>query len=198
MDYLILVNRFEPLSEDFEKTLCLTKTHGKLFEKQTAKALDRMLGDALSDGLKIEVISGHRTAEYQQMLWEKEISKLMGRGLDYKAAVKEVGKTLALPRCSEHETGLAADLAQEGQDDVSESFAKTPQSVWLEKNAHRYGFILRYPRLKEHITGIAFEPWHYRYVGAESAAMIKRNGICLEEFLDFYQDKYLDSTKSEV
>lgn len=195
MDYLILVNRFEPIPEGFKEKLCLSTFRGKLFEKQTLNALRDMLNDAQKSGQYIEVISGYRTGDYQQMLWEREISKLMKSGLDYESAVELTGRTLALPGCSEHETGLAADFAAKGEDDVDESFARSSQSIWLEKNAHRYGFILRYPRLKEHITGIDFEPWHYRYVGAESAAIIRQNGICLEEFLDFYQDKYLDSTK---
>lgn len=198
MNYLILVNKFEPLTEEFDQKLCLIDFRGKRFEKQTAKALGSMLDDAMKENQFIQAVSGYRSADYQQMLWEREISKLMGEGLDYRSAVETTGKTLALPHCSEHETGLAADLAVEGEDDVSESFAKSSQSIWLEKNAHKYGFILRYPRMKEHITGISFEPWHYRYVGAESASIIKQNGICLEEFLDFYQDKYLDSTKHPV
>ena len=137
------------------------------------------------------------SADYQQLLWEREISKEMANGLDYRRAVKKAGETLALPHCSEHETGLAVDLAQKGEQDVNYEFAGSRQSVWLERCAHRYGFILRYPRLKEHITGFAFEPWHYRYVGSESADIIKKSGICLEEFLNFYQDKYLFVTNRE-
>lgn len=195
MDYLMLVNRFEPIPEGYEHRLRLKEVSGKLFEKQTAAALIELLNDAQRDGVEIEVISGHRSAEYQQMLWEKEISKEMAGGLGYRQAVEKVSQTLALPGSSEHATGLAVDFAAKGKDDVDNSFASSEQAVWLERNAHRYGFILRYPRLKEHITGISFEPWHYRYVGVGSARIIKENGICLEEFLDFYQDKYLDSTK---
>lgn len=198
MDYLMVVNRFEPLPDGFEKSLSLVTFRGKRFERQTAQSLERMLSAAEKDGVFIEVISGYRDSDYQQMLWEKEISKEMSRGLDYKQAVQQVGRTLALPGESEHETGLAVDVAQAVRDDVSYNFAGSEQAVWLGRNAHRFGFILRYPRLKEHITGIAFEPWHYRYVGAESAFIIKENGICLEEFLDFYQDKYLYSTKQGV
>ncbi len=195
MDYLIVVNRFEPIPKGYGNKLRLCEVRGKLFEEQTANALELMLNAAQNDGLMLEVISGYRSAEYQQMLWEKEISKEMADGLSYGQAVRKVSLTLALPGSSEHETGLAVDLAQQGKDDVDLSFAGSTQAVWLDRNAHRFGFILRYPRLKEHITGICFEPWHYRYVGAESAGLIKDNGICLEEFLDFYQDKYLDSTK---
>ena len=192
MDYLMLVSRFEPIPEGFDKKLILKRVSGKLFESQAANALSDMLEAARKDSIVIEVVSGYRSADYQQLLWEKEISKEMAGGLGYTEAVEKVSQTLALPHCSEHETGLAADLAEQGNDDVDYSFSKSPQAKWLEKNAYRYGFILRYPRLKEHITGIAFEPWHYRYVGTESAELIRSSGLCLEEFLDFYQDKYMD------
>lgn len=192
MDYLILVNKFEPLPDI---KIQLKEVRGKLFEKQTAYALEKLLKAAEKCGIDLEIVSGYRSSEYQQMLWEKEISKEMSLGLGYIQAVKKVGQTLALPGSSEHATGLAVDFAIQGNDDADYNFAGSEQAVWLERNAHKYGFILRYPRLKEHLTGIAFEPWHYRYVGKESAELIKENGICLEEFLEFYQDKYLDSTK---
>ena len=197
MDYLMIVNKFEPLDEGFEKELKLEKVRGVYLEKQAAGSLRIMLQEAEKDGIFIQVISGFRSADYQQLLWEREISKEMANGLDYRRAVKKAGETLALPHCSEHETGLAVDLAQKGEQDVNYEFAGSRQSVWLERCAHRYGFILRYPRLKEHITGFAFEPWHYRYVGSESADIIKKSGICLEEFLNFYQDKYLFVTNRE-
>lgn len=198
MDYLIIVSRFEPLAEGFENMIRFRSIRGKLFEYQTADALERLLAQAESDRCELELISGYRSADYQQLLWEKELSKEMAAGLDYNAAKQKAALTLALPGESEHQTGLAVDFGVQGDDDVSYDFIKSKQSVWLERNAHKYGFILRYPRMKEHITGIAFEPWHYRYVGTESACIIKQNGICLEEFLDFYQDKYLDSTNKGI
>ncbi|EXM37732.1 MAG: M15 family metallopeptidase [Ruminococcus sp.] len=190
MDYLILVNRFEPIPAGWSDTLKLREAGGKLFEEQTAVQLEKMLGEALAYGIEIAVISGYRSEDYQQMLWEKEISRNMGRGLDYADAVTETGKTLALPGCSEHGTGLAADLGTAGADDIDPNFHKTAAGKWLSQNAGKFGFILRYPRMKEHITGIDFEPWHYRYVGDKSAELITASGICLEEFLHFYSDKY--------
>lgn len=198
MDYLILVNRFEPLPQGFEHNIRFKSVRGKLFEKQAGAALEGLLQAAENDNCGLEVISGYRSADYQQVLWEKEISKEMACGLDYQAAKEKCALTLALPGESEHQTGLAVDFGKKGDDDVSYDFIRSKQSVWLERSAHRFGFILRYPRLKEHITGIAFEPWHYRYVGVESACIIRENGICLEEFLDFYQDKYLDSTNKGI
>ncbi|MGN0595540.1 MAG: M15 family metallopeptidase [Hominimerdicola sp.] len=191
MDYLILVDRFNPLPNGFENNIQFTEIGGKLFEKQAGERLAILMKDAENDGLPLSIISGYRCEEYQQMLWERSISTLMWSGLSFDEAMEETAKTLALPRSSEHNTGLAVDFGCIGDDDVSDDFYRTGQSKWLSKNASRYGFILRYPRLKEHITGISFEPWHYRYVGTESAEIIHKSGICLEEFLHFYSEKYI-------
>lgn len=83
------------------------------------------------------------------------------------------------PGASEHQTGLAFDVTVE----TSEGFENTPQYSWLMNNAHKYGFIQRYPANKSHITGISYEPWHYRYVGVKAAKQMKKSGMCLEEFL---------------
>ena len=190
MDYLILVNKFEPLPAGFTDTLKLRGSGGKLFEEQTAIQLKNMLKAAKKDGIDIKVISGYRSYDYQQLLWEKEINMKMSLGLDYRTAVAETGKTLALPGCSEHATGLAADLGTADAEDVEPQLYRTAVGRWLCKNAAEHGFILRYPRMKEHITGVFYEPWHYRYVGRESARIITDSGICLEEFLHFYSDKY--------
>lgn len=190
MDYLILVNKFEPLSDDYAQKINFVEVGGKLFEMQAGEYLKKMLECARNDGVNIKVISGYRSADYQQLLWEQSINNEMRMGLGYREAVKKVGATLALPNSSEHATGLAADLGTEYADDVEEDFHRTAQGKWLAKNAVRFGFILRYPKLKEHITGIDYEPWHYRYVGCEAAKLMYNGGICLEEFLHFYSDKF--------
>ena len=146
--------------------------------------------DALDDGIRIRVISGYRSDDDQQMLREREISSNMGLGMDYLSAVRKTDKTLAPVGCSEHGTGLAADLCTWESDDVEPEFHRTAAGKWLCKRSSEYGFILRYPRFKEHITGIDYEPWHYRYVGRGAAKLISESGICLEEFLHFYSDKY--------
>lgn len=190
MNYLILVNKFEPLPAGFTDEIKLKEVRGRLFESQTAECLEMMLYAASSDGIDIGVLSGYRSEDYQQMLWEREISREMGKGLSYNEATSLVSRTLALPGCSEHSTGLAADLCTPSADDTEVFFYKTEQGKWLCRHAHEYGFILRYPRMKEHLTGIDYEPWHYRYVGQEAARLITESGICLEEFLHFYSDKY--------
>lgn len=191
MDYLMLADKFNTVSPEFADSLTFYEVQGVLLERQTGEQLNKLLTAAECDGVRIKVISGYRSPDYQQLLWERSISKEMWGGLCYEEAVAKVGRTLALPGSSEHNTGLAVDLGTEYADDVEENFHRTAQGRWLYKNAADFGFILRYPRLKEQITGIDFEPWHYRYVGPEAARLINSSGLCLEEFLHFYSDKYL-------
>lgn len=186
IDYLILVDKFNPLPDDYTKQILFEEVSGKLFEREAAEHLKKLLGSARNDEVYLKIISGYRTAEYQQMLWENEIRMLMAQGLDYEQAKKETAKTLAPPGGSEHFTGLAVDFGYGDDDDVSYEFDKTAGSKWLLKNAFKFGFILRYPRMKEHLTGISYEPWHYRYVGEKYAGLITDSGICLEEFLHYY------------
>lgn len=189
MDYLMLVDKFNevPLGLDIR----LEEIQGKKLEKQACRQCGLMLKKAESEGINIKIISAYRTAEYQKMLWNISVKEKTDKGLSQEEAEKEVAKTLAYPGHSEHNTGLAIDFGTENADDVEEDFYKTPQGRWLCRNAAHFGFILRYPRLKEHITGISYEPWHYRYVGTETAEIIKQSGVCLEEFLHFYSEKYI-------
>lgn len=191
MNYLILVDKFNNVPVEYADTLRFYEVQGKLFEEQAGKQLERMLTAADSENIKIKVISGYRSPDYQQMLWERSISLEMWSGASYDEAIKKISRTLAYPGSSEHNTGLAVDLGTESADDVEDNFHRSAQGRWLSLNAEKFGFILRYPRMKEQITGIDFEPWHYRYVGREAAKIISSSGLCLEEFLHFYSDKYL-------
>lgn len=191
MNYLILVDKFNNVPVEYADTLRFYEVQGKLFEEQAGKQLERMLTAADSENIKIKVISGYRSPDYQQMLWERSISLEMWSGASYDEAIKKISRTLTYPGSSEHNTGLAVDLGTESADDVEDNFHRSAQGRWLSLNAEKFGFILRYPRMKEQITGIDFEPWHYRYVGGEAAKIISSSGLCLEEFLHFYSDKYL-------
>ena len=196
MDYLILIDKFNPIPDDALRGLKLTKVNGKLVEKQTAFYLQMMLDELYKSKLDIKVLSAYRSIDYQQMLWDKSINDEISHGANYSDAVDKVSKSLAIPGASEHNLGLAVDFATPESEDTEDDFFKSPQSKWLCRNSANYGFILRYPRLKEHITGICYEPWHYRYVGTEAARLIKDNGLCLEEFLHFYQDKFFKSSNN--
>ena len=133
----------------------------------------KMFNDAKKDGLEIIVDSGYRGYHYQQVVLD--------------ALIKEKGdiaySLVALPGASEHQTGLAIDVAyyKDGvyNDDVKESDI---EAIWLAKNAYKYGFILRYPKEKENITGFQYEPWHFRFVGLDLALELFANNLTLEEY----------------
>lgn len=191
MDYLMLIDKFNPLPKDFDKQIALMDIQNKQLECQACNQCRLLLNQAEKDGVLIKIISAYRSADYQQRLWEKSVGELIGKGFTESEAAGETAKTLAYPGCSEHNAGLAVDFGTEDADDVEENFYKSIQGKWLCKNAQRFGFVLRYPRMKEHITGISYEPWHYRYVGTEAAEFMKNSGLCLEEFLHFYSEKYI-------
>jgi len=130
------------------------------------EAMERMFAAAEADNVNgFIVTSGYRDYARQAEIY----------------AETEAGKAQE-PGASEHQTGLAFDVTTE----TSNGFESTPQYAWLMKNAHKYGFIQRYPANKSHITGISYEPWHYRYVGEDVASRIRSTGLTLEEFVDKY------------
>ncbi|WP_124098583.1 M15 family metallopeptidase [Ruminococcus sp. Marseille-P6503] len=191
MDYLMLIDKFNAVPEGFEQTISLEAVQGKLLESQACRQCRMLLRDAEHEGINIKVLSAYRSCDYQQSLWEKSISERIGSGMSYKEAVNDTSRTLAKSGHSEHNCGLAVDFSTPSAEDTEDNFHTTPQGRWLCMNAHKYGFILRYPRMKEHYTGIDYEPWHYRYVGTEAAEFIRKSGLCLEEFLHFYSEKFI-------
>ena len=104
-------------------------------------------------------------------------------------AYKKAVEAVAIPGKSEHNAGLAADIIEQGNYTLTEDFENTPQFKWLNENAAKYGFILRYPKGKESVTGIIYEPWHYRFVGVYHATKIKDSGLCLEEYAESLKNK---------
>ena len=107
----------------------------------------------------------------------------MARGYGEEKAREEAATSVAYPGTSEHNLGLAVDIVARDYQILDDKQADTAEARWLEENCWKYGFILRYPTDKTDITGIIFEPWHYRYVGEEAAREIMERGICLEEYL---------------
>ncbi len=188
MDNLLLVNSCHSLPADFSPRLkeVSLKTEfqcgKKLLEKNTARACEKMLESALNDGIEIKLLSGFRSREYQRRLWESCVNEYISGGLGESEAEYLTARYLARPGTSEHETGLACDFCSPDWDDTQDDFDKTEQGEWLMKSCFKFGFILRYPKGKEHITGCAYEPWHFRFVG-DCAEYIMKNGLTLEEFL---------------
>ena len=135
--------------------------------------IEKLIYDANNNGINIIIDSAFRSGNYQQMILDKLISE---KG-------NEAYKLIALPGASAHQTGLAVDFAiyENGiyNDDIKED---DKEAIWLKDNAWKYGFILRYPKGKEDITGFNFEPWHYRFVGLELALELYQTNQTLEEY----------------
>ena len=176
---IILVNSENPLPEDYQIELAnIDKT--RKFDKRAIGELNNMILAMRNSGISnIWVQSAYRTIEYQQQLYNNSINKYLRQGKNQEEAKVLTENQLAKPGQSEHNLGLAVDFNY-----VDESFEKTRAFAWLKENAQNYGFILRYPKEKENITKILYEPWHWRYVGQEHAKKIKELGVCLEEYIN--------------
>ena len=140
-------------------------------------SLQQFVADARAEGLKVFISSGYRSYEIQEELMEEDVSAY---------GQEEALKTLAMPGASEHQTGLAVDLTDVYYEYKDESIENTETYQWLLAHCQEYGFILRFPKGKEAITGIDYEPWHFRYVGVEAATYIQEHSLTLEEFLSLY------------
>ena len=185
---LRLVNAANPLPDDFEpETSNIAGYEHRPFDMRAADWLEKMLHDAEQDGCKLYLVSGYRSICRQRALFQIKTEELMQQGLSAQQAEEEAARWVARPGTSEHNLGLAADIVSADwyttHNDLTEDFEQTPAFAWLKANCAEYGFILRYPKEKEAVTGISYEPWHYRYVGQEAAKQIMLTGITLEEYL---------------
>lgn len=155
----------------------LPSTYNKGEDPVAKAALASMLEAGKAAGFNYNAFSGFRSYEYQTTLYNRYVNR------DGKEAADRYS---ARPGYSEHQTGLAFDIGENGRQDLwlTEQFGETPAGQWLMNNAHLYGFILRYPQGKEHITGFMYESWHYRYVGVEHATAIFNAKTTLEEYLN--------------
>ena len=139
-------------------------------------------------GLDLVVTSGWRSWAYQEQLFEDKVGRVMAEtGLGRAEAEELAAAEVARPGTSEHQLGLAVDIISNAHPELDESWAQTEEAEWLKENCADYGFILRYPPDKSGITGIVWEPWHFRSVGEEAAQYIMENGLCLEEYLEEQQ-----------
>ncbi len=181
---LVLVNKYNKLPdnyspkdlETFDDSYTSSSTKRQM-RKVAYDALIKMINDIRKEGMDLWLNSGFRTKSYQNMLFTNSVTK---NGMEH--ALKYSAKQ----RHSEHETGLAADISS--VKGMLDGFEKYKEYDWLKENAYKYGFIERYPEGKENITGYAYEPWHYRYVGVDVATIIKNENITFEE----YAVKYLN------
>lgn len=181
-DILYVANKKHALPYDYEpadlRTVNVESSANWQMRDEAATALENMFAAASDDGITLVACSGYRSAEYQDQL--------------YSGYVQSYGTEVAdsissRPGYSDHQTGLAMDIGDHDQETVfTADMENTPEGKWLYKHAHEYGFILRYPKGKESVTGYAFEPWHYRYVGSTAANEMYKISPdeTLEEYLD--------------
>ena len=180
--HLMLVNKQNPVPEDFEVNLA--KINGSMYaDERIIEDIYRMMDAAADDGIDLMICSAYRSYDRQRVLFNNKINKLMGQGMTYLESYKVGSMSVTVPGTSEHHLGLALDILTGSYTEMDDGFGETEAGKWLAANSADYGFILRYPQGKEDITGIIYEPWHFRYVGEKYAKDITERGVCLEEYL---------------
>lgn len=181
---LVLVNKQHPIPDDYELKLGSIKTsRGSMkCDKRIIADLEKMLEDAKEDGINLVICSPYRPSTRQKYLFNKKVKAYVKSGNSYMDSYYLSAQAVNIPGSSEHEIGLALDIISDRYSGLNEGFADTDAGKWLAKHCMEYGFVLRYPKGKESITGIEYEPWHFRYVGKEAAEYMSSEDICLEEF----------------
>ncbi len=149
------------------------------FDTRAADPLREFIAAARAEGLSVFLSSTYRTYADQQYLYNRKVAQY---GED------AAWKIVSVPGTSEHQLGLAADITDQYYELKDSSLANTALYQWMSQHCQEYGFIVRYPEDKQDITGVIYEPWHFRYVGAEAAAYIMENKLCLEEFVSLYKE----------
>lgn len=154
----------------------LPSTYNKGEDPKARAAFEKMAKAAMENGIELVAFSGFRSYDYQKTLYDRYVKR------DGKEAADRYS---ARPGYSEHQTGLAFDIGEKGREDLwlTNEFGDTEAGQWLAQNAHKYGFILRYPKGKEEITGFMHESWHFRYLEGELAKKVFEAGVTLEEYL---------------
>lgn len=181
-ELLTLVNPWNPLPEDWQCDL-VTMSDGRQIDSRCYEALEEMMDDCREAGYDPMICSAYRTQETQQSLYDNKVQRLMNSGMSEEEAKVEGAKAVAVPGTSEHQLGLAVDIVDYVMQDLTEEQENTDTQKWLMANSWRYGFIHRYPNGRTDVTGIIYEPWHYRYVGKDAAQDIFTRNITLEEYL---------------
>ncbi|MFQ8643069.1 MAG: M15 family metallopeptidase [Oscillospiraceae bacterium] len=182
-DNAILVNKYYSLPEKYAPTDIVDVSNWYAFDgiktrQVVLDAFKEMFNAAKEDGHTLIINSGYRTYDAQKKIYD-EYKDLKGE--------EYADEYAARPDYSEHQSGLALDIITYGAS--GETFDTTDAFKWLQKNAHKYGFILRYPKDKEDITGYAYESWHYRYLGKDLATKVKKSGLTYDEYYAYYLDK---------
>ena len=179
---LVLINEENPLDTAYIPELEAVR-EGSFVDVRIVEDAKKMLEDAEKEGLNMYIVSAHRDYETQREVFNTTMTEWISQGSTPLEAYEETKKSVAVPGTSEHASGLAMDITSGQYGELDEKQAETDEAKWLAANCWKYGFILRYPLDKSDVTGIVFEPWHYRYVGKDAAKEIMEKDITLEEYL---------------
>lgn len=188
-ELLLLTNPWNPLPEGFVPELNpVPGSESYEMDPRCVEAMSKMLSDCRAAGFQAAICSAYRSIGYQEYLFFNKRLRLTGEGFSWADSEAEAAKVVARPGTSEHQLGMAADLVDLHYPYLNEEQEKTEAQQWLMENSWRYGFILRYPNGTSQITGIIYEPWHYRYVGP-FAKEIHDRGLTLEEYIALRRGK---------
>jgi len=183
---LILVNQDNKIEK--EPTNLKELPNGEKIDSRIFDSFNKMVDAADKKGFKIVTISGYRSVAEQTAIVERDVASYKAQGLSDEEAKKKAMEYLTEPGLSEHHTGLAIDILEQewyNQGNMLEGeFGETEAGKWIEENACQYGFIVRYEKGKESLTGINYEPWHIRYVGKANALYMKKHNLSLEEYVE--------------
>ena len=187
---LVLINKQHSIPEDYEFTLgSINTVKGTMrCDERIIPDLLKMLQAAKDDGVNLQICSPYRDMNRQVYLFDRKINAYMKQGMSYMDAYSLTAQAVTVPGASEHQIGLALDIVSDKYSYLNEGFGDTEAGKWLAEHSCEYGFILRYPKGKEYITGIEYEPWHFRYVGREAAMIITSENLTLEEFVDSLEE----------
>ncbi|MBC5660048.1 M15 family metallopeptidase [Anaerosacchariphilus sp. NSJ-68] len=179
---LILVNKTHPIPDDYEVELKSIGS-GHQIDARAYDDFRAMIQASKADGVYIYVTSSYRDRDKQISLYQKKTDSYLRQGYSLEDAKEKAGQVVAVPGTSEHHLGLALDMVSSEYRKLDEKQENTRGFQWLKAHSWEYGFILRYPNGSTDITGIIYEPWHFRYVGKEAAKEIYEQGVTLEEYL---------------
>jgi D-alanyl-D-alanine carboxypeptidase len=176
---LKLVNKWNRIDSNYAQTL-VTYAGDNKFDN---RAIDKLKALVSASNGKIRVASLYRSIELQTTLFNRQVNQHIAEGMSRAEAEEKASTLVARPGTSEHNLGLAVDFLFDNYSQLLESYENTATYKWMMEHCADYGFILRFPKNKQSVTGVTFEPWHYRYVGEEAAREIMSRGITLEQYL---------------
>ncbi len=177
--FLAIINTEHPLPDGYVPTLsAVIETSNIQIDSRISSYYSQMYLAAKQSGCILTPYSAYHTYSLQESTYSRKVNYYINQGLSSEQAKEKASQSVLPAGCSEHNAGISVDIVS-----ASTDFANTKEYLWLCENAQDYGFILRYPENKTDITGVNFEPWHWRYVGTEAAKEIKKSGQCLEEYL---------------